>query len=987
MRAGRGGPEKGRGGGATLFGGPGYQGGNLNLYAGRGDKDGGTVYLAGGDGSGTDATGYGGGAEVSGGWGMNGGGVYITGGTGKSLAGRVVIKGGEASTNTGEPGDVEIRGGRNNNGVSIASDASNGRVVILGGETLANGINSGGDVEIAGGPSTSATQKGGDLVLSPGINGVDPTLHGRIFLENLPTVPFADEPNALWNSGGILMLGAGGVAGGGTGGAVFDAEELNWGFLTTDITLGSITSTSSGIKMLSVDETRAISLIHGAQGLFISYGSETAWQSDFMQFYTDVTQPFINLVQPTNFTNTAKLYRGVEVRDGQYIRGEARTEVDHVGSRFSISGGSGKGTGDGGALNIIGGVSFTGPKMGTITIGGSGGGTSGVSPTSGGDVIITHSFVGTGAGSTGNGGDVIIRRGLKVGDLGLDGNIFFENLPTVAQTDPRAVWDNAGILMLGAGGTAGGGGTFTGGTLTSPLLLASGPSSYVPISTPDEPGGSSMEGGDLILSTGLGDPVAVLKAGDIQLTPGTGGKIRVLADLQMSEGNIVLFEDREITSFFNPLAGDSSNIILRTADSTGLAGRSGDIRLIGGVGPTYGGGITIASGAGASGGPILISAGASRQDDFGGAPVVIKAGQAQGVGGWGGNVEIMAGATTGDGGGGHVEITGGGGGVGDGGDVILNGAPGTATARPGGVQIKGGGGHVAPDSHGGSVNIKGGDAATQEGGDIILTAGATSGLFRGGAVVLTAGRSDLARGGDASVTGGHSSTTEKGGDAVLTGGRSDEGLGGDVRLAPGAGPLGAGVVKMTLPTVAQADPEAVWNNAGALNVGAGASGGGGAGLPTTGGELSGNLTMGVATRLIMESGSSIITPDIADMGTRSLTLAGGKNTASTGSSVYISGGEGLFGGGGVELKGGPAIAGGDGAGGWIYLEGGAGDPTFSNIRGKIRFGFLPTQGQTIADAIWNNGGVINIGLGGVAAQEALEARLASIEARLTALGV
>jgi hypothetical protein len=236
------------------------------------------------------------------------------------------------------------------------------------------------------------------------------------------------------------------------------------------------------------------------------------------------------------------------------------------------------------------------------------------------------------------------------------------------------------------------------------------------------------------------------------------------------------------------------------------------------------------------------------------------------------------------------------------------------------------------------------------------------------------------------VTGGHSSTTEKGGDAVLTGGRSDEGLGGDVRLVPGAGPLGAGVVKMTLPTVAQTDPDAIWNNAGALNVGAGAAAGG-AGLPTTGGELTGNLTMGVATRLIMESGSSIITPDIADMGTRSLVLAGGKNTASTGSSVYISGGEGLFGGGGVELKGGPAIAGGDGAGGWVYLEGGAGDPTFSNIRGKIRFGFLPTQGQTIADAIWNNGGVINIGLGGVAAQEALEARLASIEARLTALGV
>jgi hypothetical protein len=192
---------------------------------------------------------------------------------------------------------------------------------------------------------------------------------------------------------------------------------------------------------------------------------------------------------------------------------------------------------------------------------------------------------------------------------------------------------------------------------------------------------------------------------------------------------------------------------------------------------------------------------------------------------------------------------------------------------------------------------------------------------------------------------------------------------------------------MTLPTVAQADPEAVWNNAGALNVGAGASGGGGAGLPTTGGELTGNLTMGVATRLIIESGASIITPDIAEPGTRSLVLTAGKNTSSSGSAVYISGGEGQFGGGGVELKGGAAIAGGDGAGGWIYLEGGAGDPTFSNIRGKIRFGFLPTMGQTTADAIWNNGGVINIGAGGVAAQEALEARLASIEARLTALGV
>jgi hypothetical protein len=193
------------------------------------------------------------------------------------------------------------------------------------------------------------------------------------------------------------------------------------------------------------------------------------------------------------------------------------------------------------------------------------------------------------------------------------------------------------------------------------------------------------------------------------------------------------------------------------------------------------------------------------------------------------------------------------------------------------------------------------------------------------------------------------------------------------------------VVKMTLPTVAQADPEAVWNNAGALNVGAGAAaGGGGAGLPTTGGELTGNLTMGVATRLVMESGSSIITPDIAEPGTRSLTLSAGQNTSSSGSAVYINGGAGQFGGGGVELKGGAAIPGGDGAGGWIYLEGGAGDATYSNIRGKIRFGFLPTMAQTTVDAIWNNGGVINIGAGGVAAQAAMEARLTAIEARLTA---
>src|SRR5207344_520485 len=146
--------------------------------------------------------------------------------------------------------------------------------------------------------------------------------------------------------------------------------------------------------------------------------------------------------------------------------------------------------------------------------------------------------------------------------------------------------------------------------------------------------------------------------------------------------------------------------------------------------------------------------------------------------------------------------------------------------------------------------------------------------------------------------------------------------------------------------VAQTDPNVLWNNGGALNLGAGAAAGG-AYLPLAGGEMTGAIAMSATARLTSSldaAGRSAnidiqpADPGAAFTGVASpqvrITGSGPAPLATIGGLVAIKGGAattGLIAGGPVDITGGTSSG---SAGGSVEVMGGGGiDGGFASLKG------------------------------------------------------
>lgn len=120
-----------------------------------------------------------------------------------------ILKGGDSVTDGQSGGQVDIYGGN-------STDEAAGWVQITGGDAVTTGAggrarltgglsNHGqaGPAEVIGGHTTDGTP--GDVVIQPG-NNSDDTVHGRVFMFNLPTTN-PSEPGQVWNNSGALAVG------------------------------------------------------------------------------------------------------------------------------------------------------------------------------------------------------------------------------------------------------------------------------------------------------------------------------------------------------------------------------------------------------------------------------------------------------------------------------------------------------------------------------------------------------------------------------------------------------------------------------------------------------------------------------------------------------------------------------------------------------------------------------------------------------------
>ncbi len=233
-------------GGNVLIG-----GGNQNGQYGQG----GTVYIRAGSGEGTDAAN--GKVEILGGYGSSaeeGGEVSVRGGraptTGNQYGGRVSLTGGVVTgTNTGKPGDVDIRAGGNyssaatGDGASVAIRASGGNAngdageinITVDNNDLGAGFGSGGNINIeagagsASGPNGVLTLRGGSGQTAAGVfdggyarlyggnGGGSQGAGGAVVVQGGDAI--ANEPTS---AGGSVLINAGDVPlnADGTGGSV-----------------------------------------------------------------------------------------------------------------------------------------------------------------------------------------------------------------------------------------------------------------------------------------------------------------------------------------------------------------------------------------------------------------------------------------------------------------------------------------------------------------------------------------------------------------------------------------------------------------------------------------------------------------------------------------------------------------------------------------------------------------------------------------------
>ncbi len=431
------------------------------------------------------------------------------------------------------------------------------------------------------------------------------------------------------------------------------------------------------------------------------------------------------------------------------------------------------------------------PGVVSIVGGQSGGGT-------GGSVYISGGIVNGGANA---GGDVTLTPGYNYADQTKYGLIKLQNIPVVTQTDPDALWNNNGVINIGAGGTPGGGAgglPTTGGTMTGPITFDSQISGSNKITTTTTPVG--MAGQNLILSTANAEGFT----GSVSIRSGNSAtKYASYVALYGGNSNSGLPGDYGGSISMNPgdgYIGGSFSAVAGNANTPD--GRGGRISLRAGHSSEHG---ASSSATGRAGGGVWLWGGNTVTENFGGL-VSIQAGDAKDLRGVGGFVSIRSGKGLRSG---SITI-----GCESGTSVSAESVIDTATPEGGNLNLYAGGGY----SRGGDVQISAGDvfanttATDPIAGDLLLLAGV-----------------------------GTSAPNSIGGDVFIQSGRGEL-QGGNISISIGTGTTPGSLLIANLPTVAQSVPTALWNNAGVMNIGAGGvAGGGGSGLATTGGTMTGPI--------------------------------------------------------------------------------------------------------------------------------------------------
>ena len=241
----------------------------------------------------------------------------------------------------------------------------------------------------------------------------------------------------------------------------------------------------------------------------------------------------------------------LSLRAGQVAIGSNAT-----GSGITLWGGIGDGTGGGGGIKLYGGG--TGPEA-TVYGGGNiellAGSSNGPLDNDCGSIKITAGscsnetnetsagWVYINAGSShgiADGGDIRITPGTSYGGGG-NGFIKLFLLPTVPPPDPESIWNNNGVINIGAGSIGGGTGGLDQATadtlyvridgtseITGTLLLG-GPPGISYIKTVDAPVGSNTEGKMLCINPGTSDGTANGVAFTLQGGMGAnGGPVQVM---------------------------------------------------------------------------------------------------------------------------------------------------------------------------------------------------------------------------------------------------------------------------------------------------------------------------------------------------------------------------------------------------------------------------------------------------------------------------
>jgi hypothetical protein len=241
---------------------------------------------------------------------------------------------------------------------------------------------------------------------------------------------------------------------------------------------------------------------------------------------------------------------------GVYIRaGQVAIGSNGGGSGIDLIAGQGDGTGGGGGIRLYAGSSGTeATSWGGGNIELLAGNSNGPLDNDCGSIRLTAGSCSnetneTSAGwvyinagnshSIADGGDIRITPGTSYGGGG-NGFIKLFLLPTVPPPDPESLWNNNGVINIGAGSTGGGSGLdqATADTLyvridgTSEItgtLLLGGPPGISYIKTVDAPAGSNAEGKMLSINPGLSDGTANGVAFTLQGGTGAnGGPVQVM---------------------------------------------------------------------------------------------------------------------------------------------------------------------------------------------------------------------------------------------------------------------------------------------------------------------------------------------------------------------------------------------------------------------------------------------------------------------------